>query len=177
MAGASAKRYAQAIFQIATERDLLDQLRADLDAISAVSQNEAFVTLMGSPRVRFEVKEELARQQFADLHPVALNVALILISKGRFNLAPAVAEEFSAFVDEALGIAHAEVTTAVPLSEAEQASVTQRLSGRSGKQIILHTRVDPSIIGGLVAKIGDQLIDGSTRNRLALLRRSLVQTG
>ena len=174
MAGASAKRYAQAIFQIAQDRNLLDQLQSDLDAISAAYQDNSFATVLDSPRVPFGSKEELVRRQFAGLSPIALNVALLLVTKGRVELAPAIAQEFSALADEVKNIAHAEVTTAVPLSSAEQSAITTRLAALTGKQIILHPSVDPAIIGGLVAKVGDQLIDGSTRTRLSQLRRTLV---
>ncbi|MBI4496284.1 MAG: ATP synthase F1 subunit delta [Chloroflexi bacterium] len=172
--GVSAKRYAQAVFQIAAEQGLFAHMRADLERISAAAQDETLAAVMDSPRVPFDVKEELARGQFSDLHPIALNLALLLISKRRLGLAPELAREFAALVDEAQGIAHAEVTTAVPLSEAEQQQVAQRLSALTGKQIVLRAKVDPDILGGLIAKIGDQLIDGSARTRLVQLRRTLV---
>ena len=175
--GASAKRYAQAILQIATEQNLLNQFRSDLDAMSAAFQIEALAAMLDSPRVPFPAKEELARSQFAGLHPLALNIALLLITKGRVDLAPAIAQEFNALADAAQGIAHAEVTTAVPMSDAEQTLTTERLSAMTGLRIILHAGVNPEIIGGLVAKIGDQLIDGSTRTRLAQLRRTLIAAG
>ncbi|MHB8377115.1 MAG: F0F1 ATP synthase subunit delta, partial [Dehalococcoidia bacterium] len=80
---------------------------------------------------------------------------------------------FGEQVDERRGIAHALVTTAVPLSDDERGAVAARLSAITGKTVDVVPVVDPAIIGGVVARIGDQLIDGSTRTRLKALRRSL----
>ena len=75
---------------------------------------------------------------------------------------------------ERRGIAVAYVTTAVPLNEEEQAAVQRRLGALIGKQIELRAEVDPNIIGGIVARVGDQLIDGSVLNQLRRLRERLI---
>jgi F-type H+-transporting ATPase subunit delta len=78
-------------------------------------------------------------------------------------------------VDAERGIAHAAVTTAVPLSEAEARAVAERLSEISNRQVVVERLVDEGIIGGLIARIGDKLIDGSTRSQLAALKRRLQE--
>ena len=104
-----------------------------------------------------------------------LNLARILVHRGRTALAAQIAEAFQELADAARGIAHAEVTTAVPLSEGEAKAVAEKLAEITGKQVVVQTRVDEGIIGGLVARIGDRLIDGSTRSRLAALRCRLQE--
>jgi F-type H+-transporting ATPase subunit delta len=95
------------------------------------------------------------------------------VHRGRTALAPQVAEAFQELVDAERGIAHAVVTTAVPLSEGEREAVAKRLGEIAGRQVLVETEVDVGIIGGLIARIGDKLIDGSTRSQLAALRRRL----
>jgi F-type H+-transporting ATPase subunit delta len=83
--------------------------------------------------------------------------------------------EYGRLVDEHRGIAHAEVATAVPLEPEEKDKLVRRLGDLVGREIVLTTRVDPAIIGGLVARVGDKLIDGSTKSRLLALRESLIR--
>jgi F-type H+-transporting ATPase subunit delta len=96
------------------------------------------------------------------------------VEKGRIELAQQVRDEYQRLLDERRGIAQATVFTAVPLSDDERRAVAQRLQKLTGKEIVLDAQVDPDVLGGLVARIGDRLIDGSTRGRLLALRQSLV---
>jgi F-type H+-transporting ATPase subunit delta len=98
----------------------------------------------------------------------------LLGSKGRLELLPQIAEAFQEFVDERRGIAHARVVTAVPLNDDEQRALAERLSQLTGKTVDLRLYHDESILGGLVARIGDRLIDGSTKSKLIALKRRLA---
>jgi len=170
----AAKRYAQAAFDIARERDELDRWVEDLRAIADLAAQPGVVELLASSRVPFEVKERLLRSGLADVSPLALNLARLLVQKGRIALAGQVRDEYQRLLDEHRGMAQALVLTAVPLSEDEERAVAQRLRELTGKEIVLERRVDPEIMGGLVARVGDRLIDGSTRTRLLELRRKLA---
>jgi len=170
----AAKRYAQAAFGIARERDELDRWVEDLRAIADLAAQPGVVELLASSRVPFEVKERLLRSGLADVSPLALNLARLLVQKGRIALAGQVRDEYQRLLDEHRGMAQALVLTAVPLSEDEERAVAQRLRELTGKEIVLERRVDPEIMGGLVARVGDRLIDGSTRTRLLELRRKLA---
>jgi F-type H+-transporting ATPase subunit delta len=77
--------------------------------------------------------------------------------------------------DAYLGLEHARVVTALPIDKQEEAKLTEHLAAITGKKVVLTTEVDPAIIGGFVARIGDKLIDGSTKAKLEALKRSLVQ--
>ena len=170
----AAKRYAQAAFDIARERDELDRWVEDLRAIVALAAQPGVTEVLASSRVPFEGKERLLRSGLADVSPLALNLARLLVQKGRIALAEQVRDEYQRLLDEHRGRAQALVLTAVSLSKDEEQAVAQRLRELTGKEIVLEGRVDPEILGGLVARVGDRLIDGSTRTRLLELRRQLA---
>ena len=170
----SAKRYAQAAFELALERGQLDAWERDMAALAsglAAPEAEAF---LASGLVPAQAKEDLIRRLLPDPDPLVWNLVRLLSSKGRLRLLPQVAEYFQTLVDEHRGIAHAEVITAVPVSDDERQALVQKLSELTGKQVTVELHEEPEIIGGLVARIGDQLIDGSTRTKLLALRRRLA---
>ncbi len=173
--GASAKRHAQAVFQIAQERDELDKWQEDLDALAVVFDDPQFKRVLESPKVRGDQKLELAHQQLAGLGPLALNLASLLITKGRVGIAAALASEYRSILNSHRGLETAQVTTAVSLDDRSRDRIAQPMSEATGKRIILSASVSPDIIGGVVIRIGDQLIDGSTRTKLMTMRKVLVE--
>ena len=175
MARAAARRHAQAAFQIALEREELDLWRGDLERLSEALKEPLLFTFLESPRIHFEEKAMILRQGLEGLNPLVMNLALLLVSRGRLHLVSDMVLEYGRLVDEHRGIAHAEVTTAVPLEPDEKDKLVHRLGDLVGREIVLTTRVAPAIIGGLVARVGDKLIDGSTRSRLLALRESLMK--
>ena len=112
-----------------------------------------------------------------DVQPLALNLAKLLIAKGRSLEARYVAISFGEMVDEREGLAHARVTTAVELTPAQVTAISDRLGRALNKRVETTTVVDPSILGGLVVRVGDQMVDGSIRSRLKALRRELQGAG
>ncbi|MCL6648215.1 MAG: ATP synthase F1 subunit delta [Chloroflexi bacterium] len=170
-----ARRYAQAIFQIAQEQGRLDGWAADLATIAQALQQPELRAVLESSRAPLAVKRQIVEQVFGDqLDPLARNFLLVLVQRGRLHLLEAIQQAYGELVDEARGIARARVTTAVPLTAEEQQAVAERLAAITGKQIRLETAVDPSILGGLIVRLGDRLLDGSTRSRLLALRRRLA---
>lgn len=174
VAGA-AKRYGQAAFDVAREHNLIDQWDQDMASLSEVLSDDQMMDYFQSPAVRHSAKVEALRQMLPDEHQVLLrNLLLLLLERRRFHAVPEVAAVFRELVLESRGIAVARVTTAVELSPDEQALVKSRLSAVLGKDVELISQVDPSIIGGIVAQVGDDLLDGSVRSQLTLLRRQMV---
>src|SRR5207253_11455529 len=106
-----------------------------------------------------------------------INLAKLLLRKNRTALAPAIATVFREMADAERGIAHAKVKTAVPLDDAERQALERRLSSLVGRSVEMQLEVDPSILGGIVARIGDEVIDGSAKGKLIQLRRRLQQAG
>ena len=175
MARASARRHAQAVFQIALEQNELDRWRYDLGMIAEAMKDSVIYAFLENPKIHFGEKAKIMSRRLEGISPLAMNFALLLVAKKRLGIVEEIVYEYGRLVDEHRGITHAKVATAVPLDEKDKDSVTHRLSDALGKEILLVTQVDPSIIGGLTIRVGDKLIDGSTKSRLQALRKSLVE--
>ena len=169
-----AKRYAQAAFELARESGNLNDWLVALSEISEFMSNPEVVRVLENTRVAVEAKLNLIDQALGSLPPLALNIARLLVRKGRTRLAPEIVTEFRRLADESEGIEHARAITAVPLTDAEREALITRLQEQTGKRIVLETGVDPELIGGLVLLIGDKMVDSSVRARLHALRERLV---
>jgi F-type H+-transporting ATPase subunit delta len=176
MAGESvARRYARAAFELALEnKQPLESWLADLETMASVVQDPTVSQVLSSPKLSFDQKRALVDQAVTGLEPMQRNFLYLLIDRKRIELIGAVRREFRALMLEHQGIAEATVTTAVPISDAEAARIGDYLGRLVGKRVVVHRQVDPSIIGGLVARVGDRLINGSVAARLAALRQQLV---
>jgi F-type H+-transporting ATPase subunit delta len=173
----SARRYAEAVFQLAREGDAFVRWSGDVETVAGFVGEPDVLRVLTSSKVPREEKERLLTAALSDsVSAQAMNLVRLLLDANKLQLAPEIREIFQEMADEQRGVAHATVTTAVELSDDERRAIASRLSEITGKQVEVKTMVDESIIGGLVARIGDQLIDGSTRSRLLALRRSM-ETG
>ncbi len=173
-AGSAARRYAQAVFEIGQERGTLETWYDDLRRIAEVAGEPDMRRFLLNGRVTRAEKQRVADNTILGISPEARNLVRLLVQKDRLAEAPAILREFEVMFLAAQGIAQARVTTAVPLSEEERDLVRARLGALTGRDIRLTTDVDPSLIGGLVARVGDKLYDGSTRTRLQQLREQLA---
>lgn len=170
----SARRYAEAIFSLASEQGSLGQWTSDLGAIAGFVSEADVSRVLNSSRVPAGEKLRLLTAGLErEVGPLAWNLVRLLHHRGKIAIAPEIRDAFQEMVDESRGVAHAVVTTAVPLSDDERRAVEAKLSSMTGKQVDVTPVVDESIIGGVIARIGDQLIDGSTRSRLVALKRRL----
>ncbi len=171
-----AKRYAQAVFGLAQEHDNVEQWLADLTRLAEAANDPVVGRFFTDPNQPVKVKLESIQKLLPDLKShEALNLGRLLVSRRRFEILPELLEVYRDLMLEAQGIAIAHVTTAIELTTAEQQDVRERLARIVGRTIELRTRVDPSIMGGLVARIGDQLIDGSVATQLRNLRATLAR--
>ncbi|TVR73155.1 MAG: ATP synthase F1 subunit delta [Sphaerobacteraceae bacterium] len=174
VAGA-AKRYGQAAFDVAREHGLVDQWELDFLMISDVLSDPGTMDYFQSPAVRRSAKVEALTSMLPDESQVLLrNLLLLLLERRRFHQIQDVVAVFQSLVLEERGIAVARVATAVELTEEELEMVRGRLSTILNKQIEIVPQVNPEIIGGIVAQIGDDLFDGSVRSQLASLKRRLA---
>ncbi|MBI4301645.1 MAG: F0F1 ATP synthase subunit delta [Chloroflexi bacterium] len=173
--GASAKRHAQAIFQIAKERDALEQWLNDLRTIAVVLHEPQVMTILENPKVRLDDKKDLVERLLGGINPLAKNLLYLLITRDRLGITEQILAEYEDLLNAERGLAQAEVTTAVPLDSQEQTKIAQALTDVWGQRVVITKKVDPDILGGLVAKIGDKVIDGSVRTRLQNLRRNLAE--
>jgi F-type H+-transporting ATPase subunit delta len=173
----SGKWYAQAAFALALERDELEGWQKGLEDIAELTQNEALLGLLENPKVPFTGKKSLLEEQLGDIPPLVLHLALLLVTKNGLRLASDISRQYQLLLDAHQGIEHAEVTTAVPLSDKDRDLITRRIGEIVRRKVMLDPRVDPAVIGGFVARIGDMLIDGSIRQQLDTLKKNLVEVG
>ncbi|MBI2849714.1 MAG: F0F1 ATP synthase subunit delta [Chloroflexi bacterium] len=173
---ASAGRYAQAVFEIALERQELDKWRSDLETIAALGEDPALADLLENPRLRLDDKTKLLASVLKDISPLALNLVYLLVAKNRLNLAPDIAVHYQQMLDSYQGIERADVVTAVPLDEEGKRSLEARLGAMINKKVIIREEIDPDLLGGVIARIGGKLLDGSVRSRLAALKAEIART-
>ncbi len=173
LSGSAARRYAEAIFDLAAADAAVDAYRASLDALAAAITPQVLRALR-DPSV--PVKRRLAAVDAATKgQPRAIrSVLLLLEQRDRIALLPAIAREFGDLVDRRAGIVKAKITTAVPLADAQRKTFVERLEQSSGKKISASFSVDPELIGGARVQLGDHLMDSSVRAQLAALRSQLA---
>ena len=173
---ASSRRYAQATFQIALERDELDAWLYDLMLLASALDSGELSDYLDAPQVPVAQKVELIKNTLGDsVSLLALNLASLLASRGITYLMPGIVKQYQQLLDAHQGIERAEVVSAVPLDNSQQQEVAELLEGIVDKTIRLSPIVDPSVLGGFVAKVGDRVIDGSTRTKLRVMRQDLVE--
>lgn len=171
----SPKRHAQAVLQLALRDNSLDRWLVDLRRLEEVAANATYRVVLESPRLSLQEKLSLLQEPLQGLDQRAVNLLALLASRGRLRLLPGIVAEYRRLVNAQRGLEEAEVITAIPLEEAEVNALVGRLEAIAGKKVAVSARVDPAILGGLVARVGDRLLDGSLRSRLHSLRKSLAE--
>lgn len=173
MATGAAKRYARAVFELATGEGRVDEWLAQLGALRLVLANPRLADVLRNPTISIEQRMELVTSMKL-VDDEAANLAKLLIEGHRVDEIAGIADEFERLADEAAGRVRAVVTTAVELEPPDRDRVSSELSKRLGKDVNMEVRVDPRILGGLKLQYGDRLIDASVATRLQQLRRRLA---
>jgi F-type H+-transporting ATPase subunit delta len=175
MAGAAARRYARAIFELAKEEGQVDAWAARLAAVRDALVPGEVRAVLANPSIPVQRREEAAASLVADTAgPEGVNLVRLLVGAGRLADVGRIAEEYERLADEDAGRVRATAITAVPLSRAETDRLTADLGRKLGREVRLDARVDPAIVGGLVLRVGDRVMDGSVATRLQQLRRHLA---
>ncbi len=170
-----AKRYAQAVFEIALGRKELDRWQSDLRTIASLGEDDTLIAWLENPKFRFDDKVRLLSEQLGGINPLALNLVYLLVARGRLGMIGGIADEYQRLLDSYRGIELAEVITAVPLDDEDRLRLGERLGAVVGKKVVVKPEVDSSLIGGFIARIGGKLLDGSTRSKLEALKREMVR--
>lgn len=173
----NARPYAQAVFEIAQKENKLERWESDLEEIAGVTADVTLMAWMENPKIRSEDKVKLISDRLPGISPLALNLLRLLIARRKVEIAGALAAEFHRLVDRQRGIEHAEVITAVPLSDEDKQTLAERLGAIVGKKVVLQPTVDPKILGGIIARIDGKLLDASTQSKLEALRKELAGAG
>lgn len=173
--GAIARRYAGAIFEIGRKQDTLARTLDDVKEIASLFAIRKLAYLLREPKISAQRKENALRQALVSkVLPTSLNLALLVVQRELVDLMPNIARELEQLVLDYNNEAVAEVTTATKMDDAQLALVKQALEQRTGKTILLQTKVQPTILGGVIARVGDRVIDGSVQHRLAALQHELL---
>lgn len=173
-----ALRYAEALFELASEKQVLATAEEELALVEeTISAHSELATLLFHPQVPLAAKKETVARVFGpQVSEYIRNFLLLLVDRRRETALPAIIKEFRSLANKARNIAEAEVTTAMPLTQAEQTALAAKLGKVTGKTVILKTQVDKRILGGVVVKMGDKLIDGSVVRQLETLKTALLRT-
>jgi F-type H+-transporting ATPase subunit delta len=171
----SGKRYAQAAFKLALEKGELDSWQGSLRKMAGLTTDQQLVALLENPKLSFETKKAILVEFLGKINPLALNLACLLVHKDRLGIAGDISRQYDRLLDTHYGIEHVEVITALPLDDEDRKRISSRFEEIIGHKVVIDAKVDPSIVGGIKAKIGDTLIDGSVKGKLGALRKSLVE--
>jgi F-type H+-transporting ATPase subunit delta len=186
----AAHRYARALFEIAREMHQDEVIEAELESLAAAlkasPEIEKFLT---NPRLKIEEKKSFLGRIYQALpakpemklsgqepvRDILLNFFLVLFEKNRFYLIHEIAVHFKRVADEAQGQGVAEISTAVPLKSDAQAAIVNRLEKIAGYKITVRNKVDPSLIGGVMVKVRNKVIDDTVRYKIEMFKKELTK--
>jgi F-type H+-transporting ATPase subunit delta len=177
--GAAAERYARAIFELGTEAGQLERLSQEItEFASSFAELPALRRALENPVLDEAQREMLLRHiaRRAELSPLSVNALLVLLRRRRLGALPGIARRLRSLSDEKNGVCRAKITSASSLPETYFSQLRQQLERVLGKRVIVEHEEDPELIGGIVARIGNNIIDGSIQGRLEELRRKLTAT-
>ena len=170
------RRYARALFDAADKSDALDQVEEDLKVVHQVlTASQRFERTLRAPTISGERKKGLLAHTFqARVAPLTLRFLGILVDRRREDVLESIHAEYQRLANERRNIQPVHVTSATALTDEEFQALGNALVQRTGKRILLEVTLDPSIMGGLILRMGDTVIDGSIRTRLEQLRTRLL---
>jgi len=174
--GSLARRYARALLALGVERNEHEKIGREIRELAGVIGDSAeLAETLGNPAIPGSSRRKVveALMQRLGTSTITSNFVRLLVDRDRLGALPAISRELDAMIDEKAGRTTAEVVSASPLSPAQVGELTRRLETLSGRKVQLTTRQDPDLIGGVVAKVGDVVYDGSLRRQLELLREQV----
>jgi F-type H+-transporting ATPase subunit delta len=172
------RNYAEALLSLARKSDEVEEWGALIDAISVgMREDQTLKTFLESPKLSAAHKIEILEKALGRrVPPLFLRFVETVINKRRQMLIPEIASEYRMLIDESENRVHANVTVAREPSEPEQDALARQLTRLLGKKVVPHISLNPAILGGVIVKVGDTVMDGSVRRRLATLRQRMLAT-
>lgn len=170
-----AKRYAKALFEIATSREAIDSVEQDLKRVALVfEQHSELKKFIEHPNIEFSVKKQLLSEVFEkEVSQEVYNMIILMMQRKRGSLLPALLGYYQKIMNQTLGRETAVVTSVTALNDQEQKTISELFGQMTGKQIQVENKVDPSLLGGIQVRIGDRLYDGSLFGKLERLKKSM----
>lgn len=171
-----ARPYARGVFDLASSRDSLQRWSETLAFLTAVVRDESIQAILGDADVSAARKlDALIAACGEDVDAEGINLLRLLSENGRIGIVPEIAEVYESLRADAEQLVHAEVISARKVTEAQQKQLTEALSRKLNRAVTLECKVDQSLIGGLIIRAGDLVIDGSVQGRLTQLAGTLGQ--
>lgn len=176
--GSLARRYARAVLEIGTANGNLDKIGADLRSLARAMHDSAeLVTALTNPAIRRADRRRVIDGLLSRIGaaPHTQNLVYLLLDGERMSSLPAISREVDVMIEAKAGRLAAEVTSARPLDAGQLSQIITTLEKLSGKKVAVTHREDPNLLGGVVAKLGDTVYDGSLRTQLRTLRDELTK--
>ena len=168
--------YARSLFEVASERDSLDAIRDELAAFTdALDGSRELQVFFFSPYFSSEEKKDGLHKTVQGANEAFSNFLELLLEKHRMPVIHRIRREYDGLWREANKLLPVQVTSAVELDEETVRSIGDRISERTGRKVDLTARVDPDIVGGIVLRVGNSILDASIRNRLEQLRKQVAR--
>ena len=174
--GSAARRYAEAVLELAKRDGALDRWHDDLRAAAEVAANPDVARLVDNPMVPLSEREQVVEALLGTrLSGPAMNLVRILVRRGNLQLVRPIADEYHRLLNEERGVISAVVTSARELDTDDDRAIRARIAEMTGtSRLEVRTEINPALIGGITVRIGDRLIDASVRGRLERLRGQLL---
>jgi F-type H+-transporting ATPase subunit delta len=171
-----AQVYARALFEVAVERGVLDEVREQLGQFAdALNENRDLVVFFFSPYFSTEEKKDGLKGLIVGAEPTFMNFLESLVERHRMPAIFRIRSRYDGLWDDENQLLPVEVTSAIELDESIVHSIGDRIGEQTGKKVELSSRVDPDILGGIVLRVGNFILDASIRNRLDQLRKQVAQ--
>lgn len=177
LGGSIAKRYARALFAIGVERQTFEALGLELEELATLFRSSSDLRqTLESPVFKASEKRAILDRLLPQVAPSVevRRFALLLLERNRITALASIARAYRQLVDDKLGRVRAQVSSATALDGPTLSSIQRALERRTGKRVTIETTVDPDLIGGVVARVGDLILDGSLRTRLANLSTRIL---
>ena len=172
-----AQVYSRSLFEVAREHDKLDLIKDQLGQFTdALEQNRELAIFFFSPYFSTEEKERGLERALVDADPTLVNFLKVLIENHRMPVIFRARRQFEVLWDEAHRLLPVEVTSAVELDPHTVEELESRVRAQTGQNVELTSTVDPDILGGIVLRVGNSILDASIKNRLQQLRREVAKT-
>jgi F-type H+-transporting ATPase subunit delta len=172
---ARAEGYADAFYAVASAEDAVAKVEDELHAVArTIESNDALRATLTDQAIPAELRQGIVEDLLGSrAHPVTTSLVSFVVGAGRGRELPAIIDAFVAKAADSRAEAVAEVRSATPLDDDQKARLAAALSKETGKKISVKVTVDPTVLGGIVAQVGDTVIDGTVRHRLDQLKESV----
>ncbi len=168
--------YGNSLYALAAEEGIAEEIKAQLDVLSEIySESGDFFSMLDAPQLQKEEKLKVADAVFDGCHPYIINTIKLLIENRNISAFGYLVKAYEKAYNKANGIEKATAVTAVPLDEGAKEALRQKLEKLTGKKIILNSKVDPSILGGVVIRADGMQIDGGVKGRLEEIKKEIVR--